>query len=277
MGYENGNGNNFAARFMHHTVAKVKGGGGPLTLPWTKNFEGDTLATLPAEWTQQPINSIWTGTQNTAEVQARVDGFGADIPHTKAMFLGADHTANYGSTVSMDLGSTIDMSAGIRVQWYARHYNEDAGGEDAAIMYCPSFHSESDGTGDFVRCHQQATSENYAKLQWYAGVGYALDDLNNGDWALQGTHSWRCYHYEIDFTGGYGVLRSYINNTPWANDYGVEFGFTPLAGPQNMRYLCLGSPGSDSTWKVFDSIQVAQVWIGNLIDAWPTQGEVWTV
>lgn len=257
------------------------GGGGapaPFSLPFEINFEDATLGTLDG-WTQQGVDGIWTGTQGTAEVQNRIDAFGNDAPHSKAMFLEANKDTNIGSSISIDLGAPIDMSAGIRVAWYAKHYNEAAGGADAAIMLGPLLGDKGDDDQDWVRVHQQATSEEYARLQWILQDGtQKLNDQEN-EWMLFNTQSWRCYQYEINFAAGTGDLRCGNNSgsVPWSVDYIETFGFTPMVGPQNLQWLSIGSNGSSSGWKVYASLQIAQVWLGSLGDAWPVWGNIWSV
>jgi hypothetical protein len=269
-----------AARRLLHLLRKHRragGGGTPPPLPLEVNFESASTGSIPNPWIQRGVQGIWSGTQGTAEVQNRVDGFSFDVPHTKAMYLEGNNTTNVGSSVSLDLGGPLDMSDGIRVAWYARHYNEAAGGDDAAIFFAPVFGSTGGDPQDFVRCHQQATSENWAKLQWYKDAAYVFNDQCNGTYTLQGTHQWHMYRWELNFAAGTGLLQSWKDTGSWTNDYGVTFTFTATTGPQNLRYLSLGSPGSSSTWKVYHHQQIAQVWVGALTDAWPTVGNIWSV
>jgi hypothetical protein len=247
-----------------------------LSLPYVKGFEGDTLSTLPAEWTQKSVSGLWTGTQGTAEVQSRIDGFGNDVPHTKAMFCQAHPTTNIGTSISMDLGKPIDASDGYRMSWYARHYNEASSGDDAAYFHAPLL-SENGGEGEaWSNFYQKASSENVTYFEYYDGDAYALHGTSTA-WNLLGTHSWHCFRGEINFAGGSASLGAWRDTGTWTNVYNCSDTFTALTGPTNLQYLCLGSAGSASSWKVYDSVQIAQVWIGALTDDWPTVGSIWSV
>ena len=97
-------------------------------------------------------------------------------------------------------------------------------------------------------------------------------------WGLQGTEKWFVYERQIDFENGTAHIHAARGQSGgWPTIYTESHSFAPMAGPTNLRYLCLSGFGSSSGWKVYDHVQIAQVWIGSLDDAFPTRGQIWTV